>query len=526
MTILILDDEILICQELQAIAEEAAHGIHKIVTNSEPYKVFDLINRLKPEIILTDIQMPGISGIDFAHKKKKKGYHSKIIFITGHAQFEYAQAAIQYQVSEYILKPINEEETLECIKRAITEYSEEKKHEDIYQLFQNYFVEHSEIVRQQFMEKLFFQPMYFNQEQLDYQKKFLMADLKEFRVVAMSFVTENRSFEEESYYGYSIWNYFQKKHNSIPVYRLGEVMYFIWSFPETDINEKKIFEEIEAIKCELEQLYPVHLKIGISQKACDLIKIQELKKQVLYCLEYGKTLDKNIIIRYEELPEYYSDNSYFDMIDETAELISFLRKGDKVKALWYVDKILSQTQDETEEYSNQVIDLIVSNVNMFLSGLPSFQREAMSQRSSAEEKIHVQSSFKLKQEYLIYWVEYIADCISNQQNGEQNILIQSIYDYINTHYSEPIGLTNVSDHINRNPSYVSRLIKQNTGKNYSQILMEKRMEEAKRFLRTTTLKISQISEQVGYPNVQYFTKVFTDYSSITPGEYRKITTYF
>ena len=75
-------------------------------------------------------------------------------------------------------------------------------------------------------------------------------------------------------------------------------------------------------------------------------------------------------------------------------------------------------------------------------------------------------------------------------------------------------------------SYISRFIKQATGRKFSEILAELRLEKAKKLLRSSNLKITQIAEQVGYPNLQYFTRVFTGQMNMTPAEYRKITTYF
>lgn len=125
-----------------------------------------------------------------------------------------------------------------------------------------------------------------------------------------------------------------------------------------------------------------------------------------------------------------------------------------------------------------------------------------------------------------YWLEYIADNIQSMHNNDQNQLIQQIYKYLNDNFSQPIGLTNVSEHVNRNPSYISRFIKQATGRKFSEILAELRLEKAKKLLRSSNLKITQIAEQVGYPNLQYFTRVFTRQMNMTPAEYRKITTYF
>ena len=124
------------------------------------------------------------------------------------------------------------------------------------------------------------------------------------------------------------------------------------------------------------------------------------------------------------------------------------------------------------------------------------------------------------------FVNIIADNIQSMHNNDQNQLIQQIYKYLNDNFSQPIGLTNVSEHVNRNPSYISRFIKQATGRKFSEILAELRLEEAKKLLRSSNLKITQIAEQVGYPNLQYFYPGFTGQMNMTPAEYRKITTYF
>lgn len=93
-------------------------------------------------------------------------------------------------------------------------------------------------------------------------------------------------------------------------------------------------------------------------------------------------------------------------------------------------------------------------------------------------------------------------------------------------YKDAIGLTSLAEYVNRNPSYLSRFIKQQTNKNFSQILTERRIDEAKSLLRTTNLKIPQIAEKTGYPNVKYFTRVFNTQVSMSPADYRKITTAF
>lgn len=154
------------------------------------------------------------------------------------------------------------------------------------------------------------------------------------------------------------------------------------------------------------------------------------------------------------------------------------------------------------------MELIGANIFLFLSGIPLDKESKNKITESFEQQIHVQSERKTKADYMKYWLEYIADNIQSMHNNDQNQLIQQIYKYLNDNFSQPIGLTNVSEHVNRNPSYISRFIKQATGRKFSEILAELRLEKAKKLLRSSNLKITQIAEQVGYPNLQYFTRGF------------------
>lgn len=526
MKILIVDDEALIRQKLNRIVEETVHGMHTVIAVSDPIRALQIVDRDKPEIVLTDIRMPEITGIDLARHIHELGYHAKVIFITGYSEFQYARAGIEYQICDYLLKPVDEKEAAKCVRKAITEYSEERKHEEMYRVFQMYFAEHLEEVRQQFVEKLLFQSASFSKRQTELQKQQLQIELQDYRVVAMTFSTQKKLFEEESYYGYMVRQYFKKKHENVLSYELGGILYLIW--PCQEANEKHGWEfcrNIEKEKTELEKSYPIRLTFGISQSSNNLTAVQNLKKQVLQCLEYGKSMETAGIILNEDLPDSYGKDTYFDIIEEITKLIQFLRCTDREQVMSTAEKILREAGMKPGDFLENMIELIISNVTIFLDSVPLSPDEKEKLQNSVESRIHAQSDINLRAECLKYWLEYVSDSIHNLQNGEQNRFIQSIYEYIDKNFQNPIGLTNVSEYVSRNPSYVSRLIKQCTGKNFSQILLNRRVEEAKKLLRTTSLKVNQIAEQVGYPNIQYFNRVFSGQVNMSPGEYRKFTTY-
>lgn len=116
-----------------------------------------------------------------------------------------------------------------------------------------------------------------------------------------------------------------------------------------------------------------------------------------------------------------------------------------------MQKIIDETEKETEKYFNNIIELIGANIFLFLSGIPLDKESKDKITESFEQQIHVQSERKTKADYMKYWLEYIADNIQSMHNNDQNQLIQQIYKYLNDNFSQPIGLTNVSEHVNRNP---------------------------------------------------------------------------
>ena len=524
MKVVIIDDEPLISDKLKRIMETGLRGMHTVCAFTGAQMALDYIEQEKPGVILTDIRMPGITGIDLAKQINQMDYGAKIVFLTGYAEFEYARYGIEYKVFDYLLKPVDEQKAIKCLNRAISAFHAEQKHTEMYQIFQDYFVKNQELIRQQFVEKLFFQPVIFSEKQMELQKQKLRIAINGYRVVAVTYDRNRMPLEEESYYSYIIHEFFLKKFKEILALEHGGILYMIW--PTEEKTLWKFCSKLELIRRELAQLQPLDCMIAVSHYSENLSDIQQMKKEVLKCLEYGKDTGCTQLLSYQDLPMEYKENDFFDVTEAITELIRYLRSGNKKKIFEQMQKIINETEKETEKYFNNIMELIGANIFLFLSGIPLDKESKDKITESFEQQIHVQSERKTKADYMKYWLEYIADNIQSMHNNDQNQLIQQIYKYLNDNFSQPIGLTNVSEHVNRNPSYISRFIKQATGRKFSEILAELRLEEAKKLLRSSNLKITQIAEQVGYPNLQYFTRVFTGQMNMTPAEYRKITTYF
>lgn len=525
MKLLIVDDEPLIQKRLEQLITSSPLGLHTVLSTSDPCEAMELLKEQSPQILLTDIRMPQISGLDLARYIYENQLDTLVIFITGYSDFEYAKSGIAYQVFDYLLKPIDEEGAVRSIRKAINAVLEKQKHEELHNLFQNYFSTHFASARRQFIEKLLFHPVTQTNEQLlSIQKQFQM-DTDSFCLCAVHF-TCSSSFDEEFYYSFMAEQYLTRSFQDFLTYPFGDTVYILWMHGTPVPSVSDIYQRFQTIKEKLEQSYPITIFAGISDFSEDLSQIPYLRKQVTRCLENACLKSNTPITFFRDLPDTLVREEYFDIIQSITKLIRLIRLGEKDPVRKEYEKILEQFHGRPESYISEAVSLIISNILLFIQDLSLPPTEAAKIENNIVAPLRQQTDVQLKLQYLQYWIDYIVDWINDTQAAEQNHLMQTIYDYIDANYSDSIGLASLSDHVNRNPSYLSRFIKQNTNKNFSQILMERRMEEAKNLLRGTNLKIPQIAEKTGYPNVRYFTRVFHSQFSMSPTDYRNITSTF
>ena len=119
-------------------------------------------------------------------------------------------------------------------------------------------------------------------------------------------------------------------------------------------------------------------------------------------------------------------------------------------------------------------------------------------------------------------IKNIIQELSSVTTRNTGIIVNAVIEYIHKNYEKQIGLNDAAEFINRNSSYISRLLKKELSMGFSQLLTERRMEAAKDLLAHTTMKVSDISEKVGYTSTKYFNQVFYANFQMTPTDYRFI----
>ena len=186
MKILIVDDEDIQRQKLVQLISESPLSFSDILCAPEVPTAIDIIETHHPDIVLSDIRMPVKNGLDLAQYVKETYPEILVILITGYSEFKYAQAAIRYNVFDYILKPIDAESTLSCIRHAIAKLEAARRRESNYEVLRSYFNENESYIRKQFLQELLFWSSPMSEDQLLVQKNLLHIDIRDFRLNCQS----------------------------------------------------------------------------------------------------------------------------------------------------------------------------------------------------------------------------------------------------------------------------------------------------------------------------------------------------
>lgn len=404
MKVLLVDDEAYTVEYLKHLIRWEDYGFFEAIGYSEPLEAKTRLAKGDIDLLVSDIAMPEISGIDLLKFIREENMPTEAIFLSSYSEFEYAQQAIRYGLVEYLLKPITKENLEQALDHVLEHMT-----------FQEEVVEPEQI--------LFSQLPAFDMDH---------AKLSE---SVYCFVRHKGSIPR----GYEMIRLNEKKDSRLEYSR------------EFSGNDKKSLQI---------EFYRFFYQIDIETDA-----FQKLQRQV-------KTYFQNLINRVK--PENHF-RDFFGKLQEKEKIYFLVNLT--IFLLFYVDKNMSEI------------------IDVFRLDLPSLQTQLL-------------ESFE---EY--YTREF--------QDFSVKDMIRNTNQYIQDNLEKDLSLDHLADRAYLNPAYFSTVYKQETGINLSVYIQERRLEQAVKFLKETSLKVSDIGKMVGYQHTQYFTKLFKKHYGMTPNRYRK-----
>jgi len=518
--VLLVDDERWICKLISSIVDWNALGFEIIADAGDGKTAWKLIDQHRPDLVVTDIRMPGMDGIELIRTAREAELDTEFIIISGYNDFEYAKNAITYGASAYLLKPLDENELSETLirlkdklsrKRAfastLTAERQRQMEVGLLALLQG---KEKDITVQEFNHKYattFFEEefcvvgLYIDEEEgkspVEYQLGELLAQWK---THAGRFLMENVILEGKPAATAAIlFNYRHALVDELPGYCALLQELFRERYPSSGAT--------------------LTLGIGIPG---GFSNIQRSVKSARYALQARMALGLGSVICAAEYASRLQPLRGLIPVDTEKKLVLAIEMGEEQQAVQLTTSLMNAAYKRLEEhplYCHVMADEIAA---LFFS---SVKRRGIAELTWTELSLRRMmdgcATYPAMEAFMEQLAREAARAFQNASNGEDKA-VQMIKQFVSAHYSEDISLNDLARLVCLSPNYVSELFKKQTGENFSDYLIDYRLSVAKDLLRDVKYKVVDVSEMVGYADAKYFSRIFKKRVGVNPNAYRRL----
>lgn len=530
MKVLIADDEVKVCQLIRHLVDWDEMGMEIVDIVNDGKSAYESICKNHPNIVITDIRMPNYDGIELIRRSKEVFSDIYFIIISGYSQFEYAQKAIKYGVEDYLLKPLKKKE-LESNLKKIKERYESLVSENIEKTELRQIASTSkEQIKENFLLKIASSELTkMNMEDVNaqYQCQFLEGYFTAF-IIRPFFKEKAIGNESKEFLLTKIHQLVKEKCEQfcleIIVAINGDELICLINMATSDLSP--IEKSIKKIKLRITSLSEIFkdtkLVIGFGNSVLEFSQIPESVRQAEISVVNRIGEDYEYIIFYSDYA--LSGKKVADFID-ISRRNAILASQERMDVLKIVE-IIREIQEQLKEYKKDgklVSDCFCELVECLQFGTKNYGEDF---KASLLEDYKNEYRKFLKYEDIFNWIiAEIQDAYQEFESKKKIADSRPIKDakqYIYDNYNINLTLENVSERIGFNPAYFSTLFKKETGKNFSEYIMELRITNAKTYLIQTNLDVAEIANIVGYSDLKYFSKLFKKETGLNPTEFRKL----
>lgn len=531
---IIADDEPKIIQLIQLLGNWEKYGIEIVDECHDGLTALESIRKNKPDLVLSDIKMPDLDGLDLIRLTREEQIESHFILISGYRHFEYARSAVALNVIDYLLKPIDGEQlnkTLEKACREIEQSRENKENREKLNLirarqdkekmahFWKDFIFFKDTARRERMLRNLRSIELCNAEYHTefsegcFMAVFMCSNIASLLTRHYSLLEDEMERRIDKYFGeYTLYYYY--------VNYLGCIV--VLNFAKE--HKKKIRESISALYYSVRDLSEVYgelfLNFGVSTVKEHIRDLKEAYFEA-QSAEWGRLITmQNGVLDYSQIAglKRVSDTEILSSKEllEIMNCIRYLRREE----LGFAFKKLSE---RSGLYGSCYPGSMAEVFFRIADAVRDYTAEENQQLIEKLNYCYLESRTFSQLIKNIYKV--LDEFVEGEQKKSKEKLgkpIQEAVYYIRKHYAQPISQSDAAGAGNISVTYLSRLFKEELGIGFNEYLTKVRLEESEKLLSDTTLSIKEIAAAVGYPDEKYYSKLYKKVKGIKPSEYRKI----
>lgn len=520
-TIILADDEKQILQGMLSSIPWTSLGYRVVATADNGKEALELAKQYHPDLLISDIKMPFMTGLELAKNIHENFMQIKVILFSGWDEFEFARSAIRYGVSEYMLKPIDYPEMNKLLKRIHEELEAEydarldrERQKKIYQ-------ESLPLLRQRF-----FMQLLRSGKDMDHVKQQLEAlDVKlntpYIQIMEMSIPEPDGDVLTAVSVAEMIDEMLGKVCQFYSVRYTDRIIYLLCLQEASD--SQKVMKLLDEAAYMVRRILKSTFSCGIGLPVSDLKQVRNSYQQAKEALEYNLVSEDASITLYNDIRPY-DDRIIPDWQNATEDLEYSIKHGTEQDVRQEVSLLLEQLQQchyNFNEYQIAIMEIIFSLSKLYRK-YDITDGEGMSgSKHMAMKLLSLHDGLELNN-WLLHYCVYTNHAIQERRVDQNIVLALQAKEYVDRNYSDPeLSLDMICQKLHISASHFSKVFRKEFGTSFLGYLTDKRIEEAERLLLTTEYKSREIGEMVGYIEPNYFSYVFKKNRNISPAKYRK-----
>lgn len=533
--VFLVEDEMVIRRGIKNSIDWEKEGYIFCGEASDGELAYPMIIKEKPDILITDIRMPFMDGLELCKLVKKELPNIKILILSGYDEFDYAKEAIRLGVTEYLLKPISSGKLLEALNGVSESIRREKEDKDLVRKYMEEMRENTEHEKQKFFEQMIAGNLSMA-DALETGKKYemnLSAGMYNLLLFRFTLGEENRkSGELLGEAEYAIEKLTERLEYVFEFQRGVEG----WAFLLMADNEEQMSERVKELSKDLEEIMKNYSTIayfgGIGQPVARLRELEESFREAERALAARFTMELNRIISVDDIRMAQNVDTLDDIeitsfgeIEKTRTMLEkFLNNGVEDEIDEFVDVYINELPEENlksvlmRQYIIMDAYIVMMSFCEKIEGIEGEMQAQSEELKNSMKTIQTVEEIKNYIRMLLKKIIGVRDTISGRRYSD---IIEIAKDQIRkTYMSDEISLNTVAAEVGMSPSYFSSIFSKEMGKTFVEYLTEIRMDRAKELLMCSSMKTSEIGYEVGYKDPHYFSYIFKKTQNCTPKEFR------
>ena len=519
--VFIAEDEIVVREGLRNAIQSGTGPFVLVGEASDGEMALSIMKDVKPDILITDIRMPFVDGLSLSRIIKKILPWIKIIIISGHDEFQYAQEAISIGVDEYILKPISASDMLATIHKLVETIEQEKKQLSSIEHLKRQAQSNSDLIRERWLCDLV-TGIVKTEEALEKGNDMgidLIAHGYLVALIKLSTTTEN--YADLIAAKFHINSLIDNQEETLCFSQSRDSIILLLMQVVSESIEETAYTLGQAIKYEVERNTNCMVAIGIGSLVERIGNLSQSYAGAEKAVQYSVKTGQKLIIGAHDL-NTFSEIDFLKLDGSSiSERLKYVKKSGIEEIIdQYVAMIGDQPLQTTLIGYYLLCDLIVA-ISKIIDELGGVVQEVIPSLSHKEQLSEIAGSKETFCEGVRLILDTFIEFRESKSAGKYYEMIQKAKQHIHLHYADQdISLHSVASVVHVSPNHFSTIFSQETGETFIEYLTQVRINKSKELLLTTDLRSADIAYEVGFGDPHYFSFIFKKHTGISPREFR------